>query len=468
MRFIRSVRFRLTCWYSAVLAVVLVVFGALIYGVVLYQSLHHHDDSLRAAGGYIKEILGREPDCATLTPDQIADLGRLDRLVLVHELAGHGQIFYRSPDFDTTVLEGSEAEFKQLLSQPESFQTVDTPSSALRVFSFRYVSRAGRQGVVRVMDSLGNVHEALATLRWTLLLTIPFCLIVAGVGGYWLAGRALGPVDAVTRLAQEIEATNLNRRLPSPRSDDELGRLVRTFNQMINRLATSFDSMRRFTADASHELRTPLTILRSAIEVALERERSPEDYRRVLKESLEEVQRMTRIVEDLLLLARADAGTLEPRREPVRLDALASEVIEEMKGLAETRGVVVSSDIAGPVIMAGDERWLRQMLYNLLDNAMKYTPPAGRVRVTLEQRNSGAEISVTDTGPGIPEAEQSRLFERFYRVDKARSREDGGSGLGLAIALWVARSHEGDIKIESRAGEGSTFRVILPQGGLLK
>jgi heavy metal sensor kinase len=464
MSFFRSVRFRLTCWYSAVLAVVLVTFGALIYGVVRYQSLHHHDDSLRAAGENVVSILGRQPDCATLTPDQIADLGRLDRLVLVHELAGHGQVFYRSPDFDTTLPEWSEAEFRQLLSRPESFQTVETPSGVLRVYSFRYASRAGRQGVVRVMDSPGNVREALATLRWTLLLVIPLCLIVAAAGGYWLAGRALGPVDAVTRLAQEIEATNLGRRLPPPRSDDELGRLVKTFNQMIDRLEASFESMRRFTADASHELRTPLAILRSAMEVALDRERSPEEYRRSLEESLEEVERMTRIVQDLLLLARADAGTLELRREPVRLDGLASGVIDEMKALAETRQVVLSLDTPGPVIIAGDERWLRQLLYNLLDNAIKYTVPTGRVRVTLEQRDGVAEISVSDTGPGIPESEQSHLFERFYRMDKARSREDGGAGLGLAIALWVARSHKGDIHVESRAGEGSTFRVFLPQG----
>ena len=463
MRFSRSVRFRLTCWYSAVLTVVLVAFGALIYGVVRYQSLHHHDDALRAAGGNVKEILGRQPDCATLTPDQIADLGHLDRLILVHELAGHGQIFYRSPDFATTALEWSEAEFRQLLSRPESFQTMDTPSGAMRIYSFRYVSRAGRRGVVRVMDSLGNVREALATLRWTLLLTIPFCLIVAAVGGSWLAGRALEPVDAVTRLARQIEATNLSHRLPSPRSDDEIGRLVNTFNQMINRLEASFESMRRFTADASHELRTPLTILRSAMEVTLERERSSDEYRRALEGSLEEVERMTRIVEDLLLLARADAGTLEFRHEPVRLDALASGVIEEMNGLAETRRVALSREFSGPLTIIGDERWLRQMLYNLLDNAIKYSPPAGRVRVALEGRDGGAEICVSDTGPGIPEASQSRLFERFYRVDEARSREDGGAGLGLAIALWIARSHKGDIKVESRAGEGSTFRVVLPQ-----
>ncbi|MBI1950788.1 MAG: hypothetical protein HYS34_05420 [Acidobacteria bacterium] len=175
-------------------------------------------------------------------------------------------------------------------------------------------------------------------------------------------------------------------------------------------------------------------------------------------------ERMTRIVQDLLLLARADAGTLELRHEPVRLDALASGVIEEMNGLAEARRVALSREFSGPVMIVGDERWLRQMLYNLLDNAIKYTPPAGRVRVALEGRDGGAEICVSDTGPGIPEASQSRLFERFYRVDEARSREDGGAGLGLAIALWIARSHKGDIKVESRAGEGSTFRVVLPQG----
>ena len=380
MGFLHSLRFRLTCWYSAVLAVVLVSFGVALYGAVRYQSLHHHDDSLQAAARTVISILGRQPDCATLTSDQISDLGRLDRLVLVHELAGAGQIFYRSPDLDPDLLPHDEAEVRQLLSRPESFGTLETATGALRVYSVRYTSRMGRQGVVQVMDSLGNVREALNILRWALVLLVPLSLLVAGAGGYWLAGRALQPVDGVTRLAREIGATNLSRRLPSPRTDDEFGRLVNTFNQMIARLEGSFESKSRFTADASHELRTPLTIMRGSIDVALGRDRTSEEYRRVLAAILEEVERMTRIVEDLLFLARADAGNLELQREPLKLGELAAEVVEAMAPLAHAQNVTLSFDLVDSVELSGDERWLRQMLYNLVDNAIKYSGSAGRVQ----------------------------------------------------------------------------------------
>ena len=319
MSFFHSVRWRLTSWYSAILASVLISFGVILYWAVRYQSLHHHDDSLRSATRSVISILGRQPDCATLTPDQIADLERLDRLVLVHELAGQGQVFYRSQGLDPALIPHDQAEFRALLSRLESFQNLETSNGTLRIYSVRYTTRIGRQSVVRVMDSLGNVHEALATLRWALLVMVPFSLLVAGAGGYWIAGRALRPVDEVTRLAREIEATNLSRRLPVPRTQDELGRLVETFNQMIDRLENAFDSMRRFTADASHELRTPLTIMRGAIDVALSRNREIAEYQQTLTTLLEEVERLTQIVEALLFLARSEAEGLELRLENGRL-----------------------------------------------------------------------------------------------------------------------------------------------------
>lgn len=462
MSFFRSIRFRLTCWYSGILAAVLVTFGVVLYGAVRYQSIHHHDDSLRAAARAVTAILAREPDCATLTSSQIADLQRLERLVLIHELAGGGQVFYRSPDLEEELLPRSEGAFRKLLSEMESFETLERPAGAMRVYSVRYTSRAGRQGVVRVVDSLGDFQEALATLRLALFLMIPGSLLAAAVGGYWLAGRALRPVDELTRLAREIEATNLGRRLPVRQAEDELGRLVSTFNQMIGRLEAAFESMRRFTSDASHELRTPLTIVRGAIEVALARDRSGQEYRGTLGDLLEEAERMSKLVDDLLLLARADAGVVELRREPVRLDEVAAEAVEAMKPLAESQGVELSLPGSEPLELAADERWIRQMLYDLLDNAIKYTAPMGRVSISLARREGQALVSISDTGKGIPEDELHRLFERFYRVDKSRSSESGGSGLGLPIAMWIARSHGGDIQVESAIGRGSTFRVVLP------
>ncbi len=464
--FFRSVRFRLTLWYSAILGLVLVLFALVLYATVRYQLLHHHDDGLRETARSVVSILEREPDCVHLTTPQVADLGRLDRLVLIHEMAGQGHVFYRSPDLDPRLLPRGQAELRELLSRSASFETLDGPSGLLRVYSVRYTSNVGRQGVVRVMDSLGDAREGLSFLRWSLLGMVPLALLVSGAGGYWLAARALRPVDQVTRLAREIGARNLSLRLPAPDTDDELGRLVATFNQMIDRLQSSFESMQRFTADASHELKTPLAALRVAIDVALSRERSGEEYRRSLTALSEAVERMTGVVDDLLLLARADAGSLPLEREPLRLDELVADVAAALEPLAESRGVRLAAETPSAVTIAGDERWLRQMLYNLIDNAIKYSGEGGSVRVGLEAVDGAARVSVADTGPGIPVEDQGRLFERFYRADQSRARgtagTTGGAGLGLAIALWVARSHGGDIQVESRPGEGSVFRVVLP------
>lgn len=462
--FFHSVRFRLACWYGLVQAVVLVVFWLLLYGTARYQGLHHHDESLREAANTVISILERQPDCATLTPDQVTDLRRLNRLVLIHELGAKGEVFYRSPDLDPALLPPPESEFRDLLARKESFETLQHESDALRVYSVAYTSHAGRRGVVRVVDSLGNVPEFLATLRRTLFLVVPFSLLFLSFAGYWLAGRALRPVDELTRLAQQIGATNLSRRLPIPRTKDELGRLVDTFNQMIGRLESSFEAMRRFTSDASHELRTPLTIMRNALDVALGRERTPESYRTVLTDLLDEVHRMSRMVEGLLFLAGAEAGNLDFERRPLRADLLAADVVETMKPLAEAESIVLSSEDTGPTELVGDEKWLRQMLYNLVDNAIKHGGAAGRIVVSTASRGGWVEVRVRDTGPGIAPEEHPHLFERFYRVDRSRGRGTGGTGLGLATALWIAKSHGGDIKVESELGRGATFCIVLPAG----
>ena len=459
--FVHSIRFRLTCWYSAILAVALIGFSGILYGFVRYQSLHHHDDSLRSVAADVVSILSRQPDCVHLTPGQMSDLGRLDRLVLLHELEGMGQVFYHSPGLDPAFLPRTEAEVQQLLSEPESFRTVKTPGRMLRVYSLRYRTQSGRLGAVRVVDSLGNLEESFGTLRWSLFFLIPLSMLIAGSGGYWLANRALRPVDHLIRLAREIEATNLSRRLPAPRTQDELGRLVDTFNQMISRLEGAFELMRRFTADASHQLQTPLTVMRSTVEVAIERPRTPENYRRILADIHEEILRMSRLVGDLLLLARADAGSLEFQRGAIQLDELIAEAVDAMRPLAEARGVDLRLDLHEKLRIAGDERWLREMLHNLIDNAIKYTTTPGEVRVALARRDEMAVLQVMDDGPGVPPGEQIRVFERFYRSTTS-SNGSAGAGLGLSIALWIARSHGGDIRVQSRQGNESTFEVTLP------
>jgi heavy metal sensor kinase len=280
-----------------------------------------------------------------------------------------------------------------------------------------------------------------------------------------LARRALAPVVEVTALAREIEATQLSRRLPAPPVRDEIGRLVETFNQMIARLESSFEAMKRFTADASHELRSPLANVKSTVELALGRPRSAEDYRAALASVGEEAERLRRIVEDLLLLARADSGRLPFEKEAVRLDVLASEVVESFGPRAAAAGVRLEVAAEQGIVVVGDERWLRQLAQNLVENAVRFSVPEGGPRAPLVTVGVAAHgpmavFTVDDEGPGIPEEERGRVFERFYRADAARRRgADTGAGLGLAICEWIVGAHGGTIEALGREGGGTRIRV---------
>jgi two-component system OmpR family sensor kinase len=295
----------------------------------------------------------------------------------------------------------------------------------------------------------------------------PVAILASALGGYWLAGRALAPVDEATRLAREIGASSLGRRLPSPGGADEFGRLVETLNEMIARLEAAFEAMRRLTADASHELRGPLANMRGAIDVALARPRDEEEYRRVLGSVGEDVDRLRSIVDDLLVLARADAGRMRLERSPVRLDVVAAEVVESFVPAASGQGVTVSADCRTPATVLGDERWLRQLVSNLIDNAVKFSAAARsrsvlvEVEVTVERGR--AVLRILDTGPGIPDHALGHIFERFYRADSARTHHGtDGCGLGLAIAAWIAEAHGGEISARNRDEGGSVFAVALP------
>ena len=270
----------------------------------------------------------------------------------------------------------------------------------------------------------------------------------------------------MTALAREIEATQLSRRLPVPAVKDEIGRLVETFNQMIARLESSFEAMKRFTADASHELRSPLTNVKSTVELALDRPRDAAEYRAALASVWEEAERLRRIVEDLLLLARADSGRLPFEREPVRLDVIGMEVAESFGPRAAESGIRVEAEGEPGVVVAGDERWLRQLVQNLVENAVRFSPaavpgkPAPLVAIRVRSDGGDALLVVEDEGPGIPEEERERIFERFYRVDASRHRDAvTGAGLGLAICAWIVEAHGGTIGASERPGGGTVILV---------
>jgi heavy metal sensor kinase len=326
----------------------------------------------------------------------------------------------------------------------------------------RRLSFGGRDFMVLLLAPLASVDAQLDEVRAILLTAAPAALLLSAAFGYWLARKSLAPVDRLRRAADAISAEDLSRRLPILNPDDEFGRLTRTINAMIARLERSFAEVRRFTADASHELRTPLTVLRSEIEVALSKSLSPAEQQELLETVLEELNRMSRLTDQLLALSRRDAGVEQFEPVPLDLAALAADVVDAMRPLAESRGVRLSLATEGAVIVVGDEGRLRQVVINLLDNALKYTPEGGRVEVVVELKGGNALVTVRDTGIGIPAEHLPHVFKRFYRVDKARSREQGGTGLGLSISKSIVTTHGGGIELTSVSGEGTTCVIVLP------
>jgi heavy metal sensor kinase len=318
--------------------------------------------------------------------------------------------------------------------------------------------------VVQVAVSEAPMRQNLRDLLFILLLGLPVAVAIAGLGGYTLARRALIPVDRMAEQARHITAERLEERLPVDNPNDELGRLATVFNQTLTRLESSFDQMRRFTADASHELRTPLTALRSVGEIGLRGRRDPSDYREIIGSMLEEVDRLSLLVDRLLTLSRADSGEAMLSRDRVDLRELAEEVTTQLDVLAEEKQQSLTVEANGLAVCLGDRMVLRQALLNLVDNAIKYSPVGGRIAVRVSSTPGGmAILDVSDSGPGIPVEMRPRVFDRFYRADRSRSRENGGgTGLGLSIARWAVEVHGGQLTLESREEPGATFRITLP------
>jgi heavy metal sensor kinase len=319
----------------------------------------------------------------------------------------------------------------------------------------------GRVYTVQVAAPLRNLQQGLHDALWVLIPMFPLALLLASACGYWVSRRALAPVDRITQTARTITAESLAQRLEVPPTDDELARLSATLNEMIGRLESSFRKISQFTADASHELRTPLAIVRTTAEVAL-RAPTNDEHRESLEQIVAEVGRTSQLLDNLLVIAKADAGS-ELRKIRVDAAAVAREAAAEIAVLARMKHIDFVIDLPeAPVCVTADPQALRRLLLILLDNAVKYTTTAGRVQLTLEQREGDVWIRVRDTGIGIPADDQPLIFDRFYRVDRARSRSHGGAGLGLAIGRWIVDVHEGEIFVDSEVDRGSLFSVRLP------
>jgi heavy metal sensor kinase len=296
------------------------------------------------------------------------------------------------------------------------------------------------------------------------LFAAPLLLLAASAGGYWLSTRALAPVDEISRAAQRISIENLAERLPVTQTGDQLQRLSETLNAMFSRLEASVRRITQFTADASHELRAPVSLIRTTAEIAIQKkDRTAEEYFEALEEILAESERTSQVVDSLMLLARADSG--KESFECVTVDActVVNGAVEQGEKLTRHHGLEFASSLPnGPVPINADADALRRALLILIDNAVKYTPKTGSVKVKLETNDGFAVVSVSDTGIGIAKPDLAHIFDRFWRADKARSREQGGAGLGLSIAKWIVEMHRGSMDVESEPGKGSTFHLRVP------
>jgi heavy metal sensor kinase len=328
-------------------------------------------------------------------------------------------------------------------------------------FRLLVVPLKGTAQLVLVGAGTEAADDSLGRLILVMLLTGPIALIAAGAGGWFTASKALAPIAEMTATAASIGINRLDERVPVPESGDELAELAKTLNKMLARLEEGVDDKRRLIADASHELQTPLAVMRTELDVSLGSPNLGPEAIEVLESAREETDRMTRIVRNLLTLARFDEGTIQLLRKPINLGALAHEAAESLLMLGRERGVDITVE-GDDIVVLTDPEYIRLVLVNLIENAVKHSGAGTSVSVVLDTAGNEARLSITDTGPGIPEEEQPHVFDRFYRVDRARSKKSGGSGLGLAIAREIVEAHDGRVELKSRPGHGSTFSIILP------
>jgi heavy metal sensor kinase len=315
-----------------------------------------------------------------------------------------------------------------------------------------------------ILASLHPESELLENIRIALGWLIPFTILLASAGGYFLARKSLAPVADMTARADRIGESTIHDRLQIQNPQDELGRFAATFNRLLDRLDLAFERQRRFIADASHELRTPVAILMGESEVALSKDtRSTAEYRESLSILHHEARRLSRVVDDMFTLSRADAGQYPVTPREFYLDELAADCVQSLRSLAAAKSISLSIQSAAELPLVADESLLRRMLLNLLDNAIKYTPTGGAVTVAINQSSDAAEITVTDNGPGISPELQSRVFERFFRADQARTRSNSGAGLGLSIAKWIAEAHHGTLELSRSDSSGSVFTARIPR-----
>ncbi len=453
------IRVRLTAWYFVIMAVGMFALGWFALAGMKRSIQSTVDEQLADRMQGVQELIIRD---ANIRSDD----------ALGNELAEHSQLETEETLLQVRDETGNwiyQSRWLRYHPLPESLESttrgpvanVTVAKTPLRVLT-ENIAVNGHTYKAQTAVEMDDFYAAVRRFRHVLLILIPVLLGAASVAGYWMSRKALAPVDQITRAAQDITVHNLAARVTVPSSGDELNRLAETFNAMLERIESSLKRITQFTADASHELRTPIAVMRTRTELALRRPRTEEEYRETIGQLHSELVRASELIERLMLLARADSGLDLPCRTRVDLSCIAREALAHIGPLIEARKLEMQVDITESGVWSeGDPQLLRQLFVILLDNAVKYTPQ-GQISASLSAADSRAVFTVSDTGIGIEPYDLKNIFDRFYRADKARSRESGGTGLGLAIGLWIAEVHGGSIAAKSTPGVGSEFRVVLP------
>lgn len=476
-----SLRLQLAAWYTIAFAGLLLLTGAVFYQYLERSLEASVDTDLGLRAQQISSSLVLKPGTITLrdltillpgldTPTRGTGTTSSDvnQGMLVRLLDAHGKLLGETPAFRELLVPESSVT-QPLSGTPWQGTVLSTRNQEVRLSSRTLTSAGKPVAVIQVGESLATLHALLHQLVAALLIVGFLVLVCCALGSYWLAGRSFAPMKRLAETARKIQAGDLHQRVPVPPVRDEMQYLALTLNEMLDSLEESFSRQRRFVADASHELRTPVAVIRNKAEVALLRSRSPHEYCTTLQGIHAETERLSHLIHDLLALARGDEGQARFECETVQLDALVESVTANACGLAEEHGIHLVVHPLQPVRLLGDEVRLIQVIMNLLDNAIRYTNPGGRVQVSLLAAPSEARLIVQDTGIGIASEHLPHLFERFYRADPSRRRTGGsGTGLGLSIVEWIVRKHGGSVEVRSQVGQGSCFTVTLPLGELVR
>jgi heavy metal sensor kinase len=451
-----SVRARLTLWYTAILALVLIIFSAVSYGLLARAIRAENDASLADTAHEFAAAF--DPADRSRGRDVLLDFRYSDRQILVlspkgeivagsnkigPKVRGRIQSFIRAGGTGLDTIPGGE--------EGDGIRIIATP-----------INVVGTGYTVVVARNLSEQADRLESAARALFFGIPLALIVAAAGGYLLARKSFAPVTTMSLKARQIGAETLDERIEIGNERDELGFLAATLNGLLERLQVAFDSQRRFMADASHELRTPIAIIQGEADVALARNRDAADYRESIEVMQRAARKLTRIVQNLFLLARGDAGRYPISMSRFYLGEVVADCIRGMRSVAQARGVELSCAASEDIVIVADEELINRLVLNLVENAVKFTPSGGKVHVGVSARDGNCTIRVADTGPGIAPADQTRIFERFFRGDRARPHDAGGAGLGLPIARWIAEVHGGELRLEHSDATGTVFVAILP------